>query len=1100
MFSVAKRKVSLTSVLLILCLVPFLLSGVGYLYVSRLSEMLRDDLRNSLVNTSVHAAEVAQLRMTNALRALQDVAKNPIITNERVSIDIKRTFLAQYAKKVGWMDVIIVDTVGLGQNIAGKTLDISKRPRFDMILQGKQVYSDIFTTANYPKPTVSYSVPITSKKGFVIGALIVLDCVDNLHFVAKNTDGKLSPTGKDYYMDRRGVLLTESTNTNVTLFDALHRENPQYNPEDMDAAIYTREFLAKPLYFNGIRNYLVATPIGLSGWSIITVMPESVAREEIDSMMYFSVGVMLIMLVALLLFIFYILDMRKDFDYHKNITDAVLNTDNVLLMVLNPFGAVIYANIPLCDRMGWSDNGKNINIFRWMENMDMAELQDLVSTDESFVIPLLLMSPSQATALVHGEFTTEDVEKIYIQWSVLPNERPDTLVLLGTDVSAHKHRVEVSLTQSHNAHLRQILDSLTALVMVHELDGTVSMANASALRVFGELEGSNDQHFESMRHIMSPETLEELVDTRRQVIRSGSKASSAFSFIDGNGKARTFECIQTPIFDERGRVRATVSLNSDITRLHDLQQQLADEVQYLHEILDESPVGVFFSTQGQIRYCNTKAKQMAGLQIGGLAPDGSSMIAGDVKGLAACVRNSKKVYDMPFSIRTPSGDVQHLLITALYTNRHDEKVTIVWALDVTDIRRAQEELIEARDAAESATRAKTDFLATMSHEIRTPMNAVLGFLHVFDKSNLNDKQLDYLNKISISASGLLRIINDILDFSKIEANKMDLDLIPFNVRTSLDAVQGIMAFRAQEKNLALNFTIEDDVPEYIVADRERINQILLNLLGNAIKFTSEGSVSLDVRVISWESATQLSMRFSVTDTGIGLSEEQVSKLFQPFMQADTSTSRRFGGTGLGLVISQRLVQLMGGKISLTSELGKGTTFTVDVPTDVATATLSDTDAHLPQDAHALSQGASQEGMSDSQSAEEIAARLRGKRVLIAEDNMINQEIVNAMLEEYELEITFAENGQEAVQCATDNVYDLIFMDVQMPIMDGLTATKHIRALPLPHVHGLPIIAMTANVMLEDKRRCNDAGMDGHVAKPIDPQELHKTLVHFLASH
>ncbi len=887
-------------------------------------------------------------------------------------------------------------------------------------------------------------------------------------------------------MDRRGVLITDSTNKNTTLFHILHRENPQYNPEDMDAAIYTREFLTKPLYFKGIRNYIVATPIGLSGWSIVTVMPESTAREEIDSMMYFSVGVMLIMLVALLLFIFYILDMRKDFDYHKNITDAVLNTDNVLLMVLNPFGAIVYANAPLCDRMGWRDNGQNINIFRWMDNMDMAELQDLISTEESFVVPLLLMTPNQASARSQGEISTEELEKIYVQWSVLPNERQDTLVLLGTDVSAHKQRVEVSLTQSHNAHLRQILDSLSALVMVHELDGTISMANASALRVFGDLEGNNDQHFESMSSIMSPETLDDLVETRERVIASGRKASSAFSFVDGTGAKRTYECIQTPIFDEHGRVRATVSLNSDITRLHVLQQQLADEVQYLHEILDESPVGVFFSAKGQIRYCNAKAKEMAGLQIGGMAPDGSSMVAGDVKRLAASVLASKKVYDMPFSIRTPSGDIQHLLITALYTQRHDEKITIVWALDVTEIRRAQEELIEARDAAESATRAKTDFLATMSHEIRTPMNAVLGFLHVFDKSNLNTKQLDYLDKISISASGLLRIINDILDFSKIEANKMDLDLVPFNVRASFDAVQGIMAFRAQEKNLALDFSMAEDVPECIVADRERINQILLNLLGNAIKFTSEGSVSLDVRILEWESATRLTLRFSVTDTGIGLSEEQASKLFQPFTQADTSTSRRFGGTGLGLVISQRLVQLMGGAISLTSKLGTGTTFIVDIPTDVAAASASLIDATSTDISHDA-----------ASSAEDVTARLRGKRVLIAEDNMINQEIVNAMLEDYGLNITFADNGQEAVKRATDNIYDLIFMDVQMPIMDGLTATKHIRELPLPHVKSMPIIAMTANVMLEDKRRCNEAGMDGHVAKPIDPQELHATLVEFL---
>ncbi len=1088
MFSVAKRKVSLTGIFFVLCLVPFILSSVGYFYVSHLSSILREDLRSTLLNTNTHATQVAQLRMENALDALNDVAKNPIIANERVTSDIKSNYLKHIAKEAGWRDVILVDTLGSAYNLAGKHFDLSESPRFKMALQGESAYSEIFSTENYPDPTVSYSMPIQSKKASIIGVIIVLVDASTLHFVEPKKDTDVQYMGKDLYMDANGTLINKEIRMGQTFFDTLQQENPQYGIKELSAAVYTQRFLTKPLFFHGVESYMTAAPIGTSGWSIVTVMPESVARKDIDSLMYWSLAIIIVVAIALIIFMFYVFDIRKDYNYHKTITDAVLNTDNVLLMVLNPFGAVVYANTPLCDRMGWLDSGRNINIFRWMEDVDMAQLHELMETEDAFVIPLLLLSPAQAFAYDRQETVdqddSEEVEKMYIQWSVLPNDRQDTTVLLGTDVSAHKQRVEMSLAQSHYTQLRQILDSLPALVTVHELDGTVSLGNAAAHKAFGAMEGEDDRHFETLPQFLSSETLEELIRIRRTVISTGEKASSTFSFQTPAGEEKFFECVQTPIFNENGAIRATVSLNLDITRLHILQQQLADEVQYLHEILDESPVGVFFSTDRVVTYCNVKAKEMAGLSLGGAAPDGSQMVAGDVRAFAAQVLQSKKVHDMPFSIRTPSGSIQHLLLTALYTHRFGKRVTIVWALDVTDIRRAQDELIDARDLAESATRAKTDFLATMSHEIRTPMNAVLGFLHVFDKSNLNEKQLDYLDKISISASGLLRIINDILDFSKIEANKMDLERVPFNLRTSLNAMQSIMAFKAQEKGLQLVFNLDEAVPENIVADRERINQILLNLIGNAIKFTSQGSVFVDVALLTWASQDSLTLRFCVRDTGIGLSEEHVQKLFQPFTQADTSTSRRFGGTGLGLVISQRLVQLMGGDISLVSTLGEGTTFTVDIPVQVVSAVQVLADIGI----------GSANIMKDTNGDITI---LRGKRLLIAEDNMINQEIVNAMLEDYGFDITFADNGQEAVALASASAFDLIFMDVQMPIMDGLEATRTIRGLSVPYAKSMPIIAMTANVMLEDKKRCDEAGMNGHVAKPIDPQELHAALMTFL---
>ncbi len=374
----------------------------------------------------------------------------------------------------------------------------------------------------------------------------------------------------------------------------------------------------------------------------------------------------------------------------------------------------------------------------------------------------------------------------------------------------------------------------------------------------------------------------------------------------------------------------------------------------------------------------------------------------------------------------------------------------------------------------------------MSHEIRTPMNAVLGFLHVFEKENLNETQLNYIEKITISAKGLLRIINDILDFSKIEANKMDLENTPLNLRSNIDAVYSIMAFTASEKHLTFQRVIDDNVPNMLMGDGERLTQVLLNLLSNAIKFTSEGSVKLHVSVKEKKSLWEYVLQFSVSDTGIGLSQKQIRQLFKPFTQADTSTSRKFGGTGLGLAISKRLIELMGGSIEVKSEEGRGSNFICTIPMMASHETL------MPH---------GREGeVSINVDYDLQLEAIKGKKVLIAEDNLINQEIATAMLEEFELSLEFADNGQEAVEKAQEKSYDLIFMDLQMPIMNGLEATRKIRELgqSIEFLKDIPIIAMTANVMNEDIKACQEAGMNDHVGKPISPDALRTALITWLA--
>ncbi|WGQ07485.1 PAS domain S-box protein [Pedobacter gandavensis] len=641
----------------------------------------------------------------------------------------------------------------------------------------------------------------------------------------------------------------------------------------------------------------------------------------------------------------------------------------------------------------------------------------------------------------------------------------------GRDITENK-RVENELMK-----LSFVASKVNNAVVINDSDNHVTWVNAAFEKITGfTLEDMKGKRLGDL--IQGPGTDLELIEQARELTNRHQSFTVDLLAYRKDKQPIWLSIYNTVVFNDEGKVEIEVEIILDITE----KKKAEEELQLLSLVASKTDTGVNISDgEGFTTWINHSMEKLTGYTLNEL----QGRRLGDILSKDEAQRelivasrkkaNNRESYSIEVQAKKKSGEPIWLSVsnTPIVNEKGKVERQIDLITDISQRKQVEKEMVEAKEQALQLSAAKEMFLSVMSHEIRTPLNAVIGMAHLLLDNDPKESQLPDLNLLRFSAENLLNIINDILDLTKMETGNVQLETIPFSIKTLVSDVINSLQMSVVARNNKLELSCDESIPQYVKGDKTRLYQVLMNLLGNAIKFTQDGKIILEVKMLS-EEKDRVLLHFEVKDTGIGIAEEKLAYIFQPFIQARTDISRKYGGTGLGLTITKKMLELYGSDIQVKSVEGKGTVFQFNISFEKANDYVPQVKVFTEPD------------------------MFTNKWILVVDDNEINALIAKRIFGKWGLNLDFAITGEEALEKVRDNVYDLIFMDIKMPGIDGFEATTLIRAMDGDYFKKVPILALTASTLHDEHNKFSESGMNGHILKPFKPEDMRNILSEYLS--